>query len=140
MIMASSEQVKEYLAYWFQLGKKILLRNGQEEMLPQTVIVGDRYSSEFELCWQRILDPQSGDCYLEGTHQTIEELLTSKWEITNCARCQMPVPIINLGIQPTCCPCSDLPGWPNTTLPLPRIPINTSDKLNQIKHRLKGNN
>jgi hypothetical protein len=53
--MASEQEVRQYLAYWFQLGKKVLIRNGQESLLPQPVIQGDRYSQAFEDCWQQIL-------------------------------------------------------------------------------------
>jgi hypothetical protein len=51
--MASENQVKKYIAYWFQLGKKVLIRNGSEALLPKSVIVGDLYSPEFEDCWQK---------------------------------------------------------------------------------------
>ena len=36
-------------------------------LCPLPIFNGDRYSSQFEDCWQKILDPESGDCYLEGT-------------------------------------------------------------------------
>jgi hypothetical protein len=135
--MASSESVKKYLAYWIQLGKKVFLNNGQESLLPQSVIRGDRYSQEFEDCWEKVNAPSSGDCYLEGTTQTIQELLSSKWEVTYCARCEMPVPIIQLGIQPNLCTCSDLGNWPNNELPLPREPVNSQEKLKKISKSLE---
>ena len=113
-----------------------MLRNGQEELLPQTVIQGDRYSDEFEQCWQRVRSPTSGDCYLEGTDQTIAELLTPAWEVSPCARCSMPIPIRNVGMPPLSCPCFDLSGWPNTEAPTPRSPIDTKAHLTQIRDRL----
>ena len=72
--MASESEVKKYIAYWFQLGKKVLIRNGSEELLPKSVIAGDRYSQEFEDCWQKMFAPDSGDCYLQGTNETIAQL------------------------------------------------------------------
>ncbi|HBE21080.1 MAG TPA: hypothetical protein DDW51_26645, partial [Cyanobacteria bacterium UBA11367] len=96
--MASAQEVKRYLAYWFQLGKKVVVRNGQTTLLPENVVVGNGYSDEFEQIWQYILSCDSGDCYLEGTCQTIADLLTSKWDIEACARCQMPVPLFNVGL------------------------------------------
>jgi hypothetical protein len=42
--MASESEVRKYIAYWFQLGKKVLIRNGSEALLPKSVIAGDRYS------------------------------------------------------------------------------------------------
>lgn len=134
--MASENEVKPYLSYWFQLGKKVLIRNGQEALLPKKVIQGDRYSDEFEQCWQQILSPDSGDCNLEGTHETIAALLTPVWEVSNCARCSMPVPVRKVGLPPEVCPCFDLSGWPNTEAPSPRSPIDTQTHLTQIRDRL----
>ncbi|MFB8791196.1 MAG: hypothetical protein U7123_20675 [Potamolinea sp.] len=88
--MASQEEVKRYLAYWLQLGKKVVIGNGNLTLQPQSVIAGDRYSQEFEDIWQQILSPESGDCYLEGTIQTIAELLTPRWDLKSCVRCEMP--------------------------------------------------
>lgn len=134
--MASEQQVKRYLAYWFQLGKKVALRNGQFSVVPQPVIAGDRYSDQFEQLWQQLISPDSGDCYLEGTQETIRELLTPKWDIDPCARCEMPVPMINMGLPPELCPCNDLPTWPNTELPAPREPISSKNRLQAIRDRL----
>ncbi len=134
--MASEQQVKRYLSYWFQLGKKVVIRNGEATLRPQLVFAGDRYSDEFESIWQRILSPDSGDCHLEGTPQTIADLLTPRWSLEPCARCDMPVPLINMGIQPELCPCNDLPTWPNTELPPPREPVDSTDRLRAIRDRL----
>jgi len=134
--MASEQEVKQYIAYWFQLGKRVLIRNGREPLLPQRVIQGDRYSDEFEECWQRIIAPSSGDCNLEGTQETIAELLTPAWDLNPCARCSMPIPVRNLGLPPDNCPCSDLPTWPNLETPLPRSPVDTQVHLNDLISRL----
>ncbi|HEY9611064.1 hypothetical protein [Allocoleopsis sp.] len=134
--MASEQQVKRYLAYWFQLGKKVLIHNGDSAVLPQSVIAGDRYSEEFEKIWQLILSPESGDCYLEATNERIAELLTPKWLIEPCVRCDMPVPMINIGLPPELCPCNDLPTWPNTEIPAPREPISNQTQLREIRDRL----
>jgi hypothetical protein len=138
--MASQEHVKNYLAYWLQLGKKILVRNGNLEFFPSKVIEGNRYSQEFEQCWQQIIALEGKDCYLEGTRQTVEQLLTSLWVILPCSRCDMPVPTIDLGVQPQGCPCADLEGWPNKELPAPRSPISNSTYLSKIQQRLNGLN
>lgn len=138
--MAAQNTVKKYLAYWFQLGKRVFLRNGQEAICPSLVIQGDRYSQEFERCWQRILSPESGDCYLEGTEETIDELLFGEWEIVCCARCTMPVPVPTRGLPSAACPCNDLPDWPNTEVPFPREPVSTQQRLKQIRDRLVENN
>ncbi len=134
--MATSNQVKTYLAYWFQLGKKVVIQGGQEAVLPHPVISGNRYSDQFEACWNYLQSPESGDCYLEGTAQTITELLSDQWEVSDCARCAMPVPILSVGINALECPCIDLPTWPNTELPQPRSPVDTNARLNQIRERL----
>ncbi len=119
--MASHAQVRHYIAYWFQLGKKVVIKNGQETIRPEVVLMRDRYSQEFEECWQKIQSPDSGDCYLEGTHQTIEELLSPKWEVNPCSRCSMPIPFPVRGMPPQCCPCFDLPNWPDTEKPISYI-------------------
>jgi hypothetical protein len=135
-IMASQDQVKQYIAYWWQLGKKVVIRNGEQKLLPKTIIVSDRYSQEFEACWQQILSPDSGDCYLEGTDETIAQLLTPEWDIILCCRCVMPIPLRTLGMPPNSCPCNDLPSWPNPELPHPRSPVDTTAHLSSIRYRL----
>jgi len=135
--MASEQQVRQYLAYWFQLGKRVLLHGGKEACLPRPVIQGDRYSPEFEACWQRVCAPEAGDCYLELTNQTIAALLTPAWDISPCSRCSMPVPVQVVGVPSLECTCSDLPNWPNTEIPQPRSPISSEAKLLQIRDRLQ---
>jgi hypothetical protein len=135
--MASTTQVRTYLAYWFQLGKKLIWRNGEAELLPQPIIQGDRFSPQFEECWSKIMSIGGKDCYLENSQETIEELLSSAWSIDGCARCAMPVAMVELGTQSLNCLCSDLDNWPNTEVPAPRSPINNYVHLNKIKSRLK---
>ena len=136
--MATKHEVRRYLAYWFQLGKKVITGNGAASLLPQPVIEGDRYSEEFEKCWQQILSPETGDCYLEGTHETIAELLTPAWDMLPCSRCEMPVPMRNMGMPELACPCNDLSTWPNTELPAPRDPVNNQEQLMAIRDRLEN--
>lgn len=136
--MASTNQVRTYLAYWFQLGKKLVWHNGETSLLPQPIIQGDRFSAQFEECWQKVISIGGKDCYLEGTNETIEELLSSKWDIDGCAICKMPVAIVNSGIQSLECICSDLDNWPNDQLPAPRSPLNNQVQLNRIRERLSN--
>ncbi|MBW4563388.1 MAG: hypothetical protein KME32_20035 [Mojavia pulchra JT2-VF2] len=137
--MATEQEVRRYLAYWFQLGKKVVTGNGTAKLLPQPVLKGDRYSDEFEECWQKILSSQTGDCHLEGTHETIAELLTSEWGMSPCSRCSMPIPMRNVGMPALLCPCNNLPNWPNTELPAPRSPVSTQEQLMAIRERLLNN-
>ncbi|MFM7440407.1 MAG: hypothetical protein ACKO2V_17715 [Snowella sp.] len=134
-MMTSETQVKQYLAYWFQLGKKIVLTKSGETVIPEPIFAGQHYSLAFESCWQRIL-LVSADAYLEGTNQTIEQLLSPAWEFIPCARCTMPVPASNTTIPFCYCPCQDLASWPNLELPLPRIPTDTQQSLSTIHQRL----
>ena len=134
--MASATQVRIYLAHWFQLGKKLIWLNGEAELLPQPVIRGEEFSPQFEDCWQKVMSVDGKNCYLEGSSETIKDLLSSNWDINNCARCNMPVPIVELGTQSLDCVCSDLQNWPNTELPAPRSPVNNSVQLNSIRSRL----
>jgi hypothetical protein len=135
--MASATEVKNYLAHWFQLGKKLVWRNGEAELLPSKILQGDRFAPEFEECWQKIMSVNGQDCYLFGAEATIEELLTPAWTIDHCARCTMLIAMVETGIQPLDCACSDLENWPNTELPTPHSPINSQTKLTSISDRLK---
>ena len=135
--MASTAEVKTYLAHWFQLGKKLVWRNGEAELLPQKIIQGDRFSDEFELCWSKIMSVEGKDCYLVGGEATIQELLTPAWIVNQCARCAMPVPMVEAGTQPLDCACSDLENWPNTELPAPRSPVSSQGQLSSISQRLR---
>jgi hypothetical protein len=137
--MASVETVKQYLAYWFQLGKRVILKQSFASLLPNPVFVGGIYSPEFDECWQKIDRVEGRDCYLEGTTQTIAQLLTPMWDIVPCATCSMPVPKIELGVQPMGCPCDDLNNWPNNELPLPRKAIDTKQHLQLLRSRLRKN-
>lgn len=103
----SQEQVKRYLAYWFQLGKGVVFPKGQETLRPQPIFEGNRYSAEFEQCWQKILSTDTS-CYLEGTEQTIQQLLSPAWEIVGCPRCELPVPMTVAGVAAPVCTCFDL--------------------------------
>ncbi|AFY38556.1 hypothetical protein Lepto7376_2266 [[Leptolyngbya] sp. PCC 7376] len=134
--MASTDQVKKYLAYWFQVGKPLISPHNDQRILPHTIVVGDRYSSEFESCFQEILSPRYRDSYLEGTEQTLGELLTSRWELLSCSRCSMPIPTDELGLKMGC-PCADLNAWPNVELPLPHCPSNVRSQLTLIHQRLR---
>ncbi|NJL09700.1 MAG: hypothetical protein HC908_04295 [Calothrix sp. SM1_7_51] len=134
--MASQKEVKQYLAYWFQLGKKVVVGNRATTLQPHKIINGDRYSDEFEACWQQIIDKGSDNCYLEGTEETIAQLLNSTWEVVSCARCSMPVPVRATGMPSVLCPCNDLANWPNTELPLPRSPVNSQEHLVGISENI----
>ncbi len=134
--MASQTSVKEYLACWFQLGKSVSMDGGRVEVLPQPVFHGDRYSPDFERCWQEIILPNCDRCVLSGTVQTVAELLQVHWSFQSCARCTMPTPQPERGMPPETCPCADLPDWPNLDLPVPRIPSDTRRQLQRIRDRL----
>jgi hypothetical protein len=137
--MANKEEVKKYLAYWFQLGKRLVIDNGVAKVLPQPVYRGNSYSPEFEEYWQRITSPEASDCYLEGTDETIRELLTPAWVMVPCSRCSMPIPLRNVGMPADVCPCNDLPGWPNTDIPTPSSAVNNQEQLAAIRDRLIEN-
>ncbi len=135
--MASQQQVKQYLAHWFLVGKTVYINNGQAVRKPESILQRDQFSAEFEHCWQEILSPESGHCYLQGTDQTVEELLTSDWEVEPCARCQMPIPMKHSGVKIGACPCVDLENWPNDELPRPHLPVNNQQSLSRISKHLQ---
>jgi hypothetical protein len=134
--MALETDVKSYLACWMQLGTKVWWQKGQSWYQVQNVLENTRYSPEFESCWDRVSAEASGDCYLEGTTITLQELLSDTWDIVDCARCNMPVALPIAGVPPSDCPCQDLSNWPNTEIPCPRAPVNSQDHLKALQHRL----
>jgi hypothetical protein len=134
--MASEEKVRSYLAYWFQLGKKVVLKTGDVAILPCPVFKLNQYSDSFEDCWNQLSTPENRESYLEGTVQTIPQLLTSEWDILPCARCNMPIPMIQAGFDSGPCPCSDQMSWPNNQLPSPRSPIDQTTCLRNIQSRI----
>lgn len=135
--MAKPQQVREYLAFWFQLGKRVILPSTQQALLPEPIFENGSYSKAFEHCWGLLQDPAEGDAFLEGTPQTIHDLLTLEWEILPCSRCEMPVPVIDLGMPVEGCPCSDLLSWPNQDIPVPRSAVHTHQRLTSIQNRLQ---
>lgn len=136
--MAKPEQVREYLAFWFQLGKRVILPFTQHAMLPEPIFEDGTYSKAFENCWNLLQDALAVNAYLEGTTQTIAQLLSQEWDILPCSRCEMPVPVINLGLPPECCPCNDLMTWPNQEIPMPRLAVDNQRELTTIQSRLQN--
>jgi hypothetical protein len=132
--MASTIEVRQYLAHWFQLGKTVTIPNGHC-IAPAQVLRNDRYTPEFEECWRQTIANQ--DAYLEGTVQTVAELLTDRWDVVNCARCTMPIPLPAVGLpQDLNCTCHDLATWPNSNLPLPRAAGDVRNSTLSLRQRL----
>ncbi len=132
--MASNQEVRQYLAHWFQLGKTVNMPDGSN-IFPGRVLQGNTYTIEFEECWQQVLNQP--EAYLDGTEQTIAELLSDRWDLRDCARCTMPIPLPAVGLpQNQSCTCQDMPTWPNTELPLPRSAGMLAHKTNDLRQRL----
>ena len=137
--MASPNDVKKYLAHWFQLGKGVLHEKDDTVYLPKSVIQGDRYSDEFEQCWQAIMQLNPDTLYLRGTEQSLADLFSPAWEIVSCARCDMPIPLTHKQLPSTPCTCEDLDNWPNEDLPRPRLPVSNHNHLARLRSRLENN-
>ncbi len=106
-------------------------------MIPKKVLNDSGYSSELEKLWALVTnDCNRQYCYLEGTNESIGELLSPEWDIIDCARCNMPMPIVELGIQSASCVCDDLDNWPNNELPNPRSSVNNTERLMIIRKSL----
>lgn len=136
--MASPQNVRAYLAYWFQLGKPMMIPGLPEPWLPSPVFANGRYSDDFEACWQHIMAQGGEGCYLVGTDQTINDLLSPKWDICGCPRCPMPVPMLVAGVPTSPCPCHDLPSWPNSEVPEPRLGVQDQHHLSSLRDRLQS--
>lgn len=134
--MASQDQTRNFLAHWFQLGKPVVLAENRGECLPDPIFQDGRYSQSFEDCWHKVMVTSGRDCYLKGTTQSIAEMLSPVWDITPCARCDMPIAVLTAGIMTSLCPCDDLPTWPNTDVPMPRTAVDNQQHLTNLKQRL----
>jgi hypothetical protein len=135
--MATQEQVREFLAHWFQLGKPVVLAEDRGECLPAPIYHKGTYSQSFEDCWHQIMVTSGQGCYLQGTSQSIATMLTPGWDITTCARCAMPVALPTLGTMTLPCPCNDLHSWPNLDVPTPRTAVVEEHHLSNIQERLE---
>lgn len=131
--MATPTELRHYLSHWFQLGKRLII-NGTPHSITPTLNT-DRPSPEFETIWQQAL-AQPHLAHLEGSDKTISELLTGNWDIIECARCDMPIPLKKAGITDNACVCDDMTTWPNSDTLAPHNPINTNDRLLQLRHHL----
>lgn len=132
--MASLQQVQQYLALWFQVGQGIIADD--KTYCPQPVLAQGQYSPEFQQCWEALKSLGFENCYLDGTVISLEELLSPAWEITDCARCLMPVALPIGQVLSNACPCSDSPTWPNFDLPMPHVPKGANASLQRICDRI----
>ncbi len=142
--MATTTEVRQYLATWFQLGKGIQLSqpSGLTVLRPISVLGrGNNYSAEFETCWQQI-SADANQCYLEGTCETVAVLLTGSWAIESCGRCQLPIAMQIRGSRPAdSCPCADVMELPNleTVPPRPNLAqFGIRNSLKALHHRLNA--
>lgn len=123
--MATVADVKHYLATWFQVGKRVEMQGpqGSRSVYPDSVLGAESgYSPEFEQCWEWI-QAHAQHCHLQGTSETVAELLSGAWDLPDCARCRLPVPMSTRGsLAAKSCPCADIAHWPNfeTIPPRPR--------------------
>ena len=135
--MATSQEIKSFIAKWLQLGKSVEHVDGVHRFKPSRILGYQGYSQEFEDWWQNF-ENDAQHWTLSGTDQPLSALYSPHWEITHCARCEMPVPLQVAGVNDFACPCSDLPTWPNTELPHPHTPSESASKLRQIRLKLKS--
>ena len=134
--MASPTQVRAYLASWFQLNRSVVISSTAERLCPHQVIAHGDYSLAFEDCWRTLENLEWKDCYLEGTQQTLAELLSDQWDVVACARCTLPIPMPLSLTKSLECPCGDLPSWPNNQIPLPHLPVDNQRALGSICNRV----
>ena len=136
--MASQTQVKKCLALWFQLGHAVVTDDhSNRQLCPQPVFYQDRYTPEFEQAWSEVIEDAAA-WYLEGAPMAIADLLSSTWDIIPCSNCLMPIPASIFGEGAKPCLCQDLAFWPNSDLPMPRLPANGQSHLCNLCERLSG--
>lgn len=92
--MANKNEVKQYLAYWMQLGRKLILSDRVVSL--DQVIAGDHYTTRFEEIWQEgEARPEAAS--LEGANISLEQLFSANYELLSCPRCDLPLPSLTLG-------------------------------------------
>lgn len=133
--MASQQQIKQYLAYWVQLGKGVVIGD-RPPAYCKTVSASEAYSPTFELLWQKVESCHGQQCHITGTEQELAELFSERWQVTACYRCELLIPQKVRGIHSEACPCSDLDSWPNLEIPKPRLPLSSNGHLAKICQRL----
>ncbi|MCS6960165.1 MAG: hypothetical protein RMK91_08945 [Pseudanabaenaceae cyanobacterium SKYGB_i_bin29] len=132
--MASKEEVKEYLAYWMQLGRSLVI--GERKVKLDRVIAGDHYTTRFEEIWQEGQAHPESTC-LEGSNLNLQQLLAANYELLPCPRCDLPLPSLGLGPRSAqACPCDDLKVWPNLDTVPPHPPISITSQLRALQERL----
>lgn len=132
--MASKTEVKEYLAYWMQLGRKLVVADRLVSL--DQVVAGDHYTTRFEEIWQES-QAQAEFTSLEGSEVSLKQLFAPTYELLDCPRCHLPLPSPDLGPRPAqSCPCDHLKLLPNLDTVPPRLPIDTGAKLRSIYQRL----
>jgi hypothetical protein len=135
--MASRTLVKNYVAQWMQMGKTVSLSTQGEQVRIYKIVQGEKYSPLFNQLWDEISTTKAQEAYLSGTNQTVSDLLSNKWEIIACARCNLLVPSIDIGPRvPVCCPCDDLPTHPNLDSVVHHIPVTLVSHLDELCDRL----
>lgn len=133
--MATSQEIKGFIAQWLQLGKSIEHMDGVHQFKPSRILGYQGYSQEFETWWQAF-EENAQQWTLSGMTEPLSALYSPNFEISTCARCEMPVALPTAGVHDVACPCHDLPLWPNTELPQPRIPADSDSRLRQIHSKL----
>ena len=136
--MATRTLVKNYLAQWMQMGKSVSLSNQGEDIHIYKILQGEKYSPLFNKLWDEIITRRADEAHLTGTGQTISDLLSNKWDIIACARCNLLVPCVDMGPRaPVCCPCDDLPNHPNLDLVSPHVPVTLAEHMDELCDRLE---
>jgi len=130
--------VKAYVAQWLQLGKRLELPGRSTTVAIAETVAGEKYTVNFESLWHSILHVELGNVYLSGTDVKIADLLAGKWDLHECARCGLPVPLPPLGqAQTGPCVCGDLSTWPNAETVPPHPPIASGVYLQGLRQRLE---
>jgi hypothetical protein len=136
--MAARTLVKNYLAQWMQMGKSVSLSNHGEDIRIYKILQGEKYSPLFNKLWDEIIAHKTEEAHLSGTGQTISDLLSNKWDIIACARCNLLVPCIEMGPRvPVCCPCDDLPNHPNLDSISPHVSVTLAEHVDELCDRLE---
>ncbi|MEB3274418.1 MAG: HAMP domain-containing sensor histidine kinase [Prochlorothrix sp.] len=98
-----------YVAYYVSRGRPVVSSQGEELLFQGEVYGYWGYSNHFYSYWRQLQQRSDfNELGLRGDLYSFREFLNGRCGIGACARCQLPVPLLDNGTPtPSTCPCDD---------------------------------
>ncbi|KKJ00983.1 sensor histidine kinase [Prochlorothrix hollandica] len=103
------EMLMGYVAYYVSRGRPVISLNAGALPFTGSVYGYWGYDSEFYSYWRGLQQRSDfGELSLRGDSYNFSEFLGGKCSVGECARCQLPIPLLDAGVADTTqCPCDD---------------------------------